>query len=328
MSRSCSCRSRCRPTPSSSPSSSRRRESTSTVFGSDSVFSPKDFHPNGAYVSAFAPDIHELPADAKLVAAFKAAYGNFSTPFGPPVYTSTNVILRAIKAACAQGQPTRASVLAQIRKTKIAKTILGGPLSFSKHGEPTAHELLRLQGRKRRVQARPLRRIGGRPAVALPAAPFRMPLQSVTLNDIERASRIIRGRLVRTPVLALRRPAGARRGRAAPQSRALSANRLVQATGGAEQARGTDSEERARGLLAVSSGNHAQAVAACAAEQGLDCLLVMPQGASEQKASAAAAYGATRRPEPDEDERGDRPRCRARAYNRPRLDPGLRRRAL
>ena len=109
-----------------------------TVFGSDSVFSPKDFHPNGAYVSAFAPDIHELPADAKLVAAFKAAYGDFSTPFGPPVYTATNVILRAAKAACAQGQPTRASVLAQIRKTKIAKTILGGPLSFSKHGEPTS----------------------------------------------------------------------------------------------------------------------------------------------------------------------------------------------
>src|SRR5579871_740541 len=108
------------------------------VFGSDSVFSPKDFAPNGAYVSAFAPDITAIPADAKTVAAYKAQYGSFSTPFGPPVYTATNVILRAMKAACAQGTPTRASVLAQIRKTNISRTILGSPLSFKKNGEPSS----------------------------------------------------------------------------------------------------------------------------------------------------------------------------------------------
>jgi branched-chain amino acid transport system substrate-binding protein len=108
------------------------------VFGSDSVFSPKDFHPNGAYVSAFAPDITALPADAKLVAAYKAQYGSFSTPFGPPVYTAMNVILRAMKSACAHGTPTRAMVLAEIRKTNIARTILGSPLSFKKNGEPSS----------------------------------------------------------------------------------------------------------------------------------------------------------------------------------------------
>src|SRR5579864_7044276 len=106
------------------------------LFGADSVFSPTDFHPEGAYVSSFAPDIHELPADAAVVNAYKAAYGNFATPFGPVVYAATDVILRAVQTACAQGKPTRASVLAAVHKTKIANSILGGAFSFDSHGEP------------------------------------------------------------------------------------------------------------------------------------------------------------------------------------------------
>jgi branched-chain amino acid transport system substrate-binding protein len=109
-----------------------------TIFGSDSVFSPTDFHPNGAYVSSFAPDIHQLPADAALVKAYDARYGKFVTPFGPPVYEATEVILRAIKASCSGGTPTRATVLAGIRKTRIPDSILGGTLSFTKNGEPAA----------------------------------------------------------------------------------------------------------------------------------------------------------------------------------------------
>jgi threonine dehydratase len=52
-------------------------------------------------------------------------------------------------------------------------------------------------------------------------------------------------------------------------------------------------EERARGVIAASAGNHAAALAwACAAE-GVDCLVVMWQDASELKRAAAHAYGAT-----------------------------------
>jgi branched-chain amino acid transport system substrate-binding protein len=109
-----------------------------TIFGSDSVFSPSDFHPSGGYVSSFAPDIHQIPADAALVKGFDAVYGKFVTPFGPPVYEATDVILRAIKAACATGMPTRAAVLAQVRKAHIPASILGGPLSFTASGEPAA----------------------------------------------------------------------------------------------------------------------------------------------------------------------------------------------
>src|SRR5688500_12228078 len=51
-------------------------------------------------------------------------------------------------------------------------------------------------------------------------------------------------------------------------------------------------EERARGVIAISAGNHAQAVGYAAAGEGLDALVVMWQGASEQKIAATRSYGA------------------------------------
>jgi len=51
-------------------------------------------------------------------------------------------------------------------------------------------------------------------------------------------------------------------------------------------------EEKRRGVIGISAGNHAQALAYCAALEGIDALLVMWQGASEQKIQATRAYGA------------------------------------
>jgi threonine dehydratase len=51
-------------------------------------------------------------------------------------------------------------------------------------------------------------------------------------------------------------------------------------------------EERGRGVIGVSAGNHAQALAYGAALEGLDCLVVMWQGASEAKLAATREYGA------------------------------------
>jgi threonine dehydratase len=51
-------------------------------------------------------------------------------------------------------------------------------------------------------------------------------------------------------------------------------------------------EERARGVVGISAGNHAQALAYCAALEGLDCRVVMWRGASEQKIEATVGYGA------------------------------------
>ena len=52
-------------------------------------------------------------------------------------------------------------------------------------------------------------------------------------------------------------------------------------------------EERARGVIAASAGNHAQALAYCAGLEGLDALLVMWSTASQAKIEATRAYGAT-----------------------------------
>jgi threonine dehydratase len=53
-----------------------------------------------------------------------------------------------------------------------------------------------------------------------------------------------------------------------------------------------DQAERRRGVIAISAGNHAQAVAYAAAVHGVDALVVMWRGASEQKIAATRGYGA------------------------------------
>jgi threonine dehydratase len=50
-------------------------------------------------------------------------------------------------------------------------------------------------------------------------------------------------------------------------------------------------EERGRGVIGISAGNHAQALAYCSALEGVDCLVVMWEGASAQKIEAARGYG-------------------------------------
>ena len=51
-------------------------------------------------------------------------------------------------------------------------------------------------------------------------------------------------------------------------------------------------EEKRRGVIAISAGNHAQAVAWGAGLEGLDALIVMWRGASEAKIAATRGYGA------------------------------------
>lgn len=51
-------------------------------------------------------------------------------------------------------------------------------------------------------------------------------------------------------------------------------------------------DERARGVIAASAGNHAQGVAYAAARAGLECTIVMPQGAPVSKIMATQGYGA------------------------------------
>lgn len=52
-------------------------------------------------------------------------------------------------------------------------------------------------------------------------------------------------------------------------------------------------EQKARGLVTVSAGNHAQAVAYAAATENIPCVVVMPSSAPRNKLEATRGYGAT-----------------------------------
>jgi threonine dehydratase len=110
--------------------------------------------------------------------------------------------------------------------------------------------------------------------------------------DVEAARDAIAGRLHRTPTFPSA-TLGERTG-----ARVFLKAELFQKTGSFKP-RGvltnlaalTD-EERKRGVIGISAGNHAQALAWGAASEGIDALLVMWQGASEAKIAATRGYGA------------------------------------
>jgi branched-chain amino acid transport system substrate-binding protein len=113
----------------------QQQHKSAVIFGTDGLFDPKSFTISGSYVSTFGPDITAIPADAAIVAAATSKWGNFST-FGPPTYAATHVIDEAIASVCKSGQtPSRTNVLAAIKQTNEATTILGQPISFDAHGD-------------------------------------------------------------------------------------------------------------------------------------------------------------------------------------------------
>lgn len=59
------------------------------------------------------------------------------------------------------------------------------------------------------------------------------------------------------------------------------------------------SDQRARGLITVSAGNHAAAVAWAARVAGVPCTVVMPADAPQSKTAAVREYGGTIIPHPD-----------------------------
>ena len=115
----------------------------------------------------------------------------------------------------------------------------------------------------------------------------------ISLDDVYRARERIGDRLHRTPMLS-----------SATLSKQVGAEvrfkaELLQRTGSfkprgvlSKLATLTDDEKK-RGVISISAGNHAQALAYASAVEGLDALVVMWQTASPMKINAARGYGAT-----------------------------------
>ena len=112
-------------------------------------------------------------------------------------------------------------------------------------------------------------------------------MSAPTREDVEHARTVLAGRIRRTPML---------------ESRDLGVSlkaELFQETG-SFKARGAlnrlaalTPEERERGVVTWSAGNHAHAVAWAAAQAGVDCLVEMWESASPFKVDATRRHGAT-----------------------------------
>ena len=114
----------------------------------------------------------------------------------------------------------------------------------------------------------------------------------MNITEIEAAAARLRGHAVRTPLLN------------APLLDAFAGRRIfvkaecLQKTGsfkyrGARSAiSALDPETRSKGVIAYSSGNHAQGVACAAAEMGVPATIVMPSDAPALKIANTRAYGA------------------------------------
>ena len=66
---------------------------------------------------------------------YRAKYGDFKSNFGPPMYVATQVVLQAVKKACANGTATRSEVAGQVRKVRFNNSILGIPIAFTATGD-------------------------------------------------------------------------------------------------------------------------------------------------------------------------------------------------
>ncbi|GLW52941.1 threonine ammonia-lyase [Kitasatospora phosalacinea] len=113
----------------------------------------------------------------------------------------------------------------------------------------------------------------------------------VDLEDLRAAQRRIAGTAVRTPLLPCPWAAdGGRRLWLKPES--LQPTGAFKIRGAMNRLAALTDEERARGVVAQSSGNHAQAVAYAAQRLGIKAVIVMPDTSPAVKVENTRAFGA------------------------------------
>ena len=120
----------------------------------------------------------------------------------------------------------------------------------------------------------------------------------VKLEDIEQARQRLRGVAVRTPLISYFPPiadsqkADSARGQLWLKPESLQPVGSFKVRGAYNKIASLSGEERARGVISYSSGNHAQGVAYAAQALGVKAVIVMPRNAPKLKVDATAALGA------------------------------------
>jgi threonine dehydratase len=114
----------------------------------------------------------------------------------------------------------------------------------------------------------------------------------ITLDDVQQAAERIAGRVVRTPLIpnhALSRLTGAE---VLLKLENLQVTGAFKERGAANRLSMLSREEREHGVIAMSAGNHAQAVARHASLLGIAATIVMPKFTPATKVTRTAAWGA------------------------------------
>ena len=115
---------------------------------------------------------------------------------------------------------------------------------------------------------------------------------TVTLADIEAARRAIAGQVLRTPMLPAPKLSALTGAEVQVKYENLQVTNSFKERGALNKLASLTAAERARGVIAMSAGNHAQAVAYHAARLGIPATIVMPVTTPFVKVEATQAYGA------------------------------------
>ena len=116
---------------------------------------------------------------------------------------------------------------------------------------------------------------------------------TVTLADIEAARRTIGTQVLRTPMLPAPKLSALTGAQVWVKYENLQVTNSFKERGALNKLAALSADERARGVIAMSAGNHAQAVAYHARRLGIPATIVMPVTTPFVKVAATEAHGAT-----------------------------------
>ena len=114
----------------------------------------------------------------------------------------------------------------------------------------------------------------------------------VGLDDIRKAQELLEGVTIRTPMEESRWLSGLADGPVHMKCENLQRTGSFKTRGAYTRIAGLTAEERSRGVVAASAGNHAQGVALAASMLGIRATVFMPEGAPIPKYNATRGYGA------------------------------------
>jgi len=114
-----------------------------------------------------------------------------------------------------------------------------------------------------------------------------------TLDDVQAAAEVIAGRVHRTPMLTSATLAERCGAPVRLKAELFQRTGSFKPRGAFNRVRALTAEERQRGAITISAGNHAQALALAARDEDVDALVFMPADASPAKVAATRGYGAT-----------------------------------